>query len=289
MRQVYALLPGLLAALAAGCAAPTAHTTGWWERMRPFQGPTGPDVVQMDVALLERPVGDPYVNHGLWASADEQVVALERKAVLEDNGLRVGQIGGITPAQLQALLTSDKSCANARQHHFRAGATKELDVGPKLPACRFQLRQDSHTLPVELEQAACTLQIQPSLTKDGRTRLLFTPVIRHGEPKLTFGPSADRARWDLLEQRTTETYTSLAWEVTLAPNEYVIIGARADRPHTLGQRFFVRDDEPVPVQRLLVIRTNRAPVADVGEEEEPPARKAPSLAAQAVWSAAGKR
>src|SRR5262249_31000495 len=119
MRHGQARLLGLLTALLAGCATgKVPHAVTWLDHLRPFQGPTGPDVVSMQVALIERPVGDPYLNHELWAGADEQAIPLERKVVLEDNGLRVGQIGGIAPAKLLALLTSEKSCINPRCLQF---------------------------------------------------------------------------------------------------------------------------------------------------------------------------
>ena len=289
MRQVYFLPAALLIALAAGCATPTNSATVW-ERLRPFQGPTGPDVVQMDVALIELPVGDPYLNRELWTAVDEQALTLERKSVLEDNGLRVGLVGGIMPARLQALLTSDKTCANPRRHFFRAGTTTTLEIGPVHQVCRFYLTQDAEALPVELEQARCTFEVQPSLTRDGKTRLVFTPRIQHGERRQTFQPSADRTRWELLEQRSSETYTALAWDVTLAPNEFVVVGVRADCRDSLGHRFFVREDEPAPVQRLLVIRTNRPTVSDLAsaDEEEPTPKRSPSLAAQAAGASSSE-
>ncbi len=289
MRQGHALLPGLLVALVVGCITPRAPTTVW-ERLRPFQGPTGPDVVQMDVALIELPVGDPYLNRELWAAVDEQALALERKSVLEDNGLRVGVVAGIMPARLQALLTSDSTCANPRRHFFRAGTATALEVGPVRQVCRFYLTQDGEAMPVELGQARCTFEVRPSLTRDGKTRLTVTPRIEHGERRQAFQPSADRTRWEFLEQRSSETYTSLAWDVTLAPNEFVVVGARADRRDSLGQCFFVREDEPAPVQRLLVVRTNRPAASDLAsaEEDEPAPKRSPSLAAQAAGASSSE-
>jgi hypothetical protein len=77
--------------------------------------------------------------------------------------------------------------------------------------------------------------------------------------------------------------------VSLEPNEYVVVGARSDRPGTLGHQAFVRRDEATPVQRLLVIRTGRmapsvtAALASSDEDEE--AMPTPSLALQASCSA----
>jgi hypothetical protein len=84
----------------------------------------------------------------------------------------------------------------------------------------------------------------------------------------------------------------LGWDVTVAPNEYVVLGARSDRPATLGHASFVRGGEAVPVQRLLVIRTTRPdkglePTATAEAPAELSLRsKAPPLALQASWTVA---
>jgi hypothetical protein len=218
MRRRQGLVIALVAALLAGCTAEKAvRSTAWLNRFRWGGTPQGPDVVQIDVAVLERPVGDLYINQGLWAFADEQVVALESKAVLEDNGFRIGQIGGITPAELQTLLTSERSCA-------------------LLPR-----------------------------------------------------PTPDFSGWMFQQERPVERYPTLGWEVNLSPNEYIVVGARLERPHTLGHRFFVHPDEPNPVQRLLVIRTGRTTAEDPSlpaTAEETNGYWTPPLASQAAWSSA---
>lgn len=267
MRQGSALLLGLWSCLLLGCTTgqPMMRTSTWLERFLTPAGPTGPDTIQMDVALIERPLGDPYINGELWNSADEQVVALESKALIEDNGYRVGQIGGITPAGLQTLLTSEKSCANPRRLRSHAGKPTRLILGPDMPLCRFQIQRDGGAVQVALEKAQCTLEVTPTLSPDGRTRLRFVPQIMHGETSLLPRPASDRSGWILGEERPTERYPQLAWEVSLAPNEYVLIGGRFDRPETLGHQSYLRGDEANPVQRLLVIRTSRP-----GKELDPP-------------------
>ncbi len=287
------LILGLLTGLLVGCATgKPAFTTSWLDSWRPFHGPTGSDVVQMDVAFLERPVGDPIINKELWILADEQAIPLERKAELEENGFRVGQLGGIKPAALQNLLTSERSCINPRRLSLHAGNPTSLVLGAQIPLCRFQIKQVGQPTAVSLEQAECSLNVVPSLTNDGCVRLQFTPQVRHGET--THSPWAvdDRSGWILHNDKAAETYSALTWEITLSPNHYVIVGARAERPETLGYQCFLRRNEPVPVQRLLVIRAYRArtePALDPSlesPEEDSSVNRTPPLALQATWTKA---
>jgi hypothetical protein len=282
------LLLGLLTGLLTGCASdPMIYTTAWLSRPRPFQGPTGPDVVLLQVKLLELPVEDPYINKELWKLVDEGFVPLERKAALEDNGFRVGQVNGMNPPPgLLRLLTSEKSCANPRQIQTHAGTPRELQLGPSMPVCRFQLHQDGVPEAVVLEQAQCQFVFVPSVTPNGRISLRFTPQVRHGELQHVPTVAADRSGIVLQSQRPTNTYADLSWEVTLAANDYVVIGARPDRVQTLGCACFLRRDETPPVQRLLVIRGGPM-TPPRGDESEPNelSAKSPPLASQASWTA----
>jgi hypothetical protein len=72
----------------------------------------------------------------------------------------------------------------------------------------------------------------------------------------------------LQEQLPTESYAALGFEVTLAPNEYILVGGRFDKPETLGHQCFVRADETKPVQRLLVIRTSRPAPGVIAEAKD---------------------
>src|SRR5262249_7149705 len=111
-----ALVLGLLAGLLGGCAPERAlHPAAWLEHLRPNQGRSGPDVVQLEVALVERPLNDPYLSEDLWKLVDEHAVPPEREVVLNDNGFRAGKLGGVVPGELLDLLRSERSCANPRR------------------------------------------------------------------------------------------------------------------------------------------------------------------------------
>src|SRR5262249_57457801 len=122
MRQEQALVLGLLTGLLIGCANDrSARSIAWLDRWRPFHGPSAADVIEVQVALVERPPGDPFLNHELWTLADEQIVPLERKPLLEENGFRVGQLGGNTPARVLTLLPSQHSTVNPRRLLLHSG------------------------------------------------------------------------------------------------------------------------------------------------------------------------
>jgi hypothetical protein len=279
MRHGWILAMGLFLS---GCLSPNSVPgTSWWNKA--FHGPIGPDVVQMDVAILECPIGDRTINQEIWALADEQAVAMEAKAVLDDNGFRVGQVGGITPPELQALLTSERNCVQPHRIQLHANNTHDIALGPAATSCRFQIHLNREEKPVALDKGQYTLAVVPTLTEDGRTKLRFTPQIQTGPPRLL--PRRKGSGWEWQEQRPAENYTALSWDVTLPPNDYVLIGGRFDCPNTLGNASFIRPDEAKPVQRLLVIRTARPalnPLDETTANSAPLLSRSPPLALQAV-------
>jgi hypothetical protein len=266
MGQGRALLFGLLVGLLAGCATGKPARFISWFGQAPFQGLEGPDVIRMDVALIERPPDDAYLSWEVWRLADEQVVSLERRAVLEESGFRVGLLAGLKPAGLQTLLSSEKSCANPRRFFLHAGKAATVALGPTRARYRFQIPEAGQAGFVSFEQATSSLEVVPSLKGNGQIQLRFTPQMQHGEPVLAAHTAEDNSGFLLQAERPTKSYAALAWEVTLAPNQYLIVGARLDRPESLGYQSFLRKDEAVAVQRLLVIRVAHA--SPTGSQED---------------------
>lgn len=261
----------------------------------PPAGLVGEDVVFLDVAVIERLPGDAFLNSELWSEVDEQAVradgddqavSLERKTALEKNGFRVGQVGGLLPpAKLQELLLSPRSCqANRIQLH--AGHETTLSLGPIRPHCVCRLDHDGQPIDADWQKAQCLLEVTPSLTDDGRIRLHCTPHVKHGELKMAFTPLRDAdgvLRWGRREQQPEEVYPWLSWTLTVAPNEYVVIGTQLDNGDTLGEQFFLSGDEQTNVQRLLVLRTAHVPTPG-GPGNKP--NRVPPLALRASLTAA---
>ncbi len=262
--------------IALGCAALGGCFTGNKERTTarsygpPLAGLIGDDVIYLDVAVIERTLGDAFLNHDLWSEADEEVVHvegeqavdMERKTALEKNGFRIGQVGGMLPSRLQDLLTSERNC-QARRIQLHAGHETVLPCGSLCSHCRYRLVPDDRPESIELDKAQCELEVTPSLADEGRLRLHFRPRVKHGEvkPDIVAVREADgQRRWEQQVHQAEEAYSWLDWTLILVPNEYVVLGTRLDKGETLGEQFFLtrEDDHPI-VQRLLVLRATHVP------------------------------
>jgi hypothetical protein len=272
----------------AGCAGgPPARGGSWLDRLCANQAALTAGGVLIDVVVLELPAGDPFLNDELWEATDEHLVPLEQKAVLEENGFRVGQVVGAPPRRLQKLLGSDRCCVSRWRQVQPAGRPVPLAASRTAPALRYRVAEHVQPVEVELEQAQAFLIVVPSLTADGRTALRFTPQVQHGEVVPDFQVAPDRSGRTLSYRRQRQTYEGLGWKVTLAPNEYVVLGCAPDRPESLGHACFAGEDGGRPVQRLMVIRTARPPASDAEEAEGGSGARPPApLAVQTNWGGA---
>jgi hypothetical protein len=288
MRLAQTVLIAVLAGpMLAGCL-PARTCADGSVAARQFSGPTGDDVVRVDIAIIERPAGDAYLSQDLWDFADEQMVDFDRKPVLDENGFRVGLIGGLLPADLLALLSSGKSCSEPHRVQMRAGGTTPVELGGERAHCEFVLTRAGRVTAMQVDNARCLLEIVATPAEDGRMELRFTPVVKHGaarrEPRVVRDPSGER-RWDLEVQQSTESYAALSWEVSVRPEEYVVIGTRVDRDGTLGNNFFLDTDAASPIQRILVIRSGRISSGTESIEARSNGYP-PPLALQAGWRSA---
>ncbi len=251
----------LLASASAGCfTTPPDRSVAHFGIGGPFTGPQGDDVVQLDVAILERTVGDGAINRDLWQVADESV-SPELKPVLERNGFRTCQTGSTPPPCLLDLLKSEQSNVAPRRILTRAGSPTPILLGSAWATCDYDLDREGVSVPVGLHEAQCVLTVVPTLGDDGRVALRFAPEVRNGASVLKPQPQQDPSgtkSWILVADQPTESYPWLAWDLTVKPNEFVVVGTLLDHADTLGYRFFLHTESSAPVQRLLVIRVSRA-------------------------------
>jgi hypothetical protein len=276
MRPARVAWLGLLAALLTGCLHDqSVRSTSFLNRFRQLGGPTGPEAVYIEYVLIERPAGDVRINREAWASADEQVLGAETRAVVEENGFRIGLVGGLIPAEIDALMKNPKSTLGHRQRRLYSGNAAAITLNGPLAQCRFMPHApgEKSPEPITFEQAQCVLNITPSLADGGKVRVQFTPVVQHHDKKHFQSPAVSAGGWLNGAQKPAERYPEFAWDVTVSPSEWLLVGTFYDRDESLGYQFF--NDQPAgkPVQRLLLIRAGRVQGADPLEGvelEQPP-------------------
>jgi hypothetical protein len=296
MRRWWAVAIALSLGMLGGCFSPSPEHSTARLHAPTFTGLVGEDVVFLDIAVIERPLSDAFLNAELWrevdeqavrADNDEQSVSLERKTMLVKNGFRAGQVGGLLPpARLQDLLLSRRSC-DAHRVQLHAGHETIIPLGPLWPQLHCQLTHTGQdATAIEFQKAQCLLEVTPSLEDNGRIRLHFTPHIKHGELTTAFAPLRDAGgvlRWGKKEEQPEEVYPWLSWTVTAAANEYVVVGANRDRGETLGEQYFLSGEESPGVQRLLVLRAAHVPTPGGPTDES--IGRSPPLALRASMTA----
>jgi hypothetical protein len=254
-------LAGFAACLLAGCVSDRQGSVSTWsERFRALNhGKTG-NVVQIDVALIERPIGDSVLNSDIWSAdcTDEQILNLDMHHKLWKNGFRIGQIVGPTPSNLYQMLTSERCCANPRRMVVEEGKTAIIRLGAVVARCKYTIDNDGVTTTEELLKAHPSLAVVPTITPEGNTLLRFVPKMEFGESISDFHAAKDRDGWVMEIHRDSKSYPELGWEITLPPNKFLIIGTWLDRPETLGSQSLIDRDSHSPVQRVLALRTTHS-------------------------------
>jgi hypothetical protein len=256
--------------------------------MKRFQEKTiSPDHALIEIAILECPIRDEYINEQIWKRVDELIVAdSDRRGALDENGFRVGQLVGPMPSELQEKLLDKQCCANPRAMIFAADRTMPIMLGSLLPESAYDIVRQKRRTEVSLDQVRYGLDVTAQFTSDGKTKLTFIPSVENGEAILPFEAMPDRQRWEMRTGRASLKYPELSWDVTLAPNQYFIAGTRIERERTLGQASFIQIGGAASVQRLLVIRNCRSVTAleahQNSVEELARADKMPPLALQAT-------
>lgn len=213
------------------------------------------DGVILESVLVERPWGDELLGERLW-DLTVPVGLPETRALLAENGLRVGILAGSVPSFFQNLLGSEADTANPQLQTFHQRRDTVLPTSEPADPCRFTVRRDLAAPPEqqEYQRARCGWSVTPQDMGDGRVRLLCEPVLQYGGRCDWYRPNADGTRLTRYEEIPTIRFAPLAFAAVLRPEEYLLVGPDPSMPGTLGQVMFSAEASGRPRQRLLVMR-----------------------------------
>jgi hypothetical protein len=240
--------------------------------------------IYLDSILLERPVGDRFLDRDLWLET-LPVGSPEARALLSENGLRAGVLAGTLPQRFQALLGSEADTLNGCRLTFASRKEEVLPTNGPLERCDFELRSDfaGARSAVALKQARCGVLVRPEASGPEGIKVSCEPQIQHGERQERWRPNSDVTGWVRSEEVPLVRYPELAFDVAIAPNEYLLIGWQADQSNTLGEALFAVEARGQPRQRVLVIRARQVHPGAAAPDLPPlgPIRR-PSVAAEAA-------
>ena len=208
--------------------------------------------VKLVSRLLEQPLDDPYFNRKLWSEIQDPLPHAT-SAILAANGIRVGVISGVPPAELERIASIESSVLSARQLAFPVEIPKAIPIqGPLESATAEVVRKLTEpALTSKWENAACGLQLTAKPQPNGEMRIRFEPVVQYGA-KGSWWRANDEGKFDWIHEMPSESFAELAWERTLAPGELLIVGPTRDPAGTLGELIFHTPARHK--QRILVLQ-----------------------------------
>lgn len=256
----------LLLALAAGCLPFRGERSArsLIQSVNPFglATPVTKDKVVVRSVLLERPTGDPYLTSELWASTMKPLPP-ETAALLAENGIRVGKFASNAPAELLERINAGDGAVRPNESTANLGEAKVLPINGPVPQASFQIFDDIGAKPAwhELAQAQFGYAVTAAPAEGGRLKLSFEPKAQHGQRQGWLRPTLDGTGFTRLDGKEAERFPKLAFDVTVLPGEYLVIGP-TDRPASLaGGAWFVADAAGGSRMRVVVVRAWRGPEA----------------------------
>ena len=282
------LLAGLLLGAGPGCIWPGSKPP----LAAPGKKPVGPPPATVALEgetplvyhtrLIDQPAGSAYLNTGLWNDATNPLDH-EQTTLLALNGLRVGVFGSQPPMELERLASSEASVLSPMLRSAAVGRPRVIPVNGPLESCTLGTRitLTAEAKPRKYELAECGLTVTSTPLPGDKLKVRGEFQIQHGERQPWLRPTSDGSGFARTDQRSSETYPELAFEVTLSRSDLLVVGATDDPTEKLGQAFFFANSVDRIRQRVLLVQvgtsetaTGPAPVKEAAQAAPPKIRNA---------------
>ena len=267
----WGVLAGLVLAFLAGCVGSDGDIIRVGRPPSLTEDPLPLDVVQIEVAVVRRELGDPAIDQSIWQQVDEQVTALERRPHLRANGLRYGISNSASSPLLRLLLDDRMHRPRVRRIGQQAGREHFLQVVRRQPTARILWTPPANDNRLRLERQAWRPTVDDRLERnveqpdfgwairaepdaDGGWQVSVAPRVRHGQAVPFVEPAIDRGDWAIQTGRPEIAFPDLECSIHLASHEFAILGTYSEAKDTLGYHCLVDSSGNKPWQYLLVVR-----------------------------------
>jgi hypothetical protein len=271
MRLARLLLIALLPAALAGCLH-EADRPRWFDQLPLLGGIPDGDTAAVEYVVVERPAGD-EINRRVWDRIDEQILPFEARALLEETGLRVGIASESAPGPLRKMIEDPRTNRGHRGRLFALDKPAPLAVGTALARAEFAVpAPDGGEANFARDAASLGFEITVRDAGEGKVVIHLAPNARYQDPNRLLPIDGG------IRGEATESFPGAAFDVTVAPTEYLVIGTDWYWEGTFGHLLFTGGTDERPVQRLLVLRGTRTKAE--GSAPGDKSAQAPPLASQ---------
>jgi hypothetical protein len=255
-----------------------------------------PKKCMLRVAILNRPLRDPVINQVLWKAADEQAIPQEARRALEINGLRIGQITGELPQELESVI-------EAPPPHKVEPATFLLDDGEQtlisvsdpLEQVTLLLNRENRPYGKDYHDASGYFRVTAEHDGGNGISLRFAPEIHHGPVQRSFQPLTHASpyapqQFKINDGQQEETLTDLSASLVLEPGQVAVIGCRPEQDRSLGTFLFTQAETHGDQrrQKLVLVWASRNQLGVLGDKKSRSDRPVPSDSAATKPKVEGK-
>lgn len=252
-------------------------------RNLPLTMPTlAKDSVTLDVLFVRYPADDKDFNGPVWDEIDELHFAQEARSRLTANGIRAGILSGPLPMVIEKQI---RLAEKPTETDESTPESVELDKQPRMKRrlLRLQAGRRSNILTMGETDRVPAMSLlmlgadgQPKgrtyrdvlgmfatrafLNGDGGARIELIPELEHGVAQKRFVPGEGMFRVEFGPPH--EVFSDLRIAADLTQGQFLVVGAVANRPGSLGHHFFTEEKGDVPMHKLLLIRLAQSELDD---------------------------
>lgn len=251
-----------------------------------------PEAVTLEIYWVALPNDDDLGADGLWRRLQENRLPADLRRRLGRNGLRAGVLSGALPDAVHAMLNPtggegddytqsstvlQQSGVWRSTRQLRPGGQLELKASEPQPSAPLLLADGEDLVGQTLAGAQAFYRVEAHVEPDGRSRLVVTPLVRHGTAKPRWTPDETGTIAMTAPSRDAQVFEDLAMQLPLAAGEALVVTSLPGADARLGGYLHKVVGERAG-RKALVLRVVQSPRVDdfsLGEDQPLPGEALP--------------